>query len=353
MKKRRIVYILLAISACLIMSSVFHTDVIPSPVNLQQSKSISQPETKKIAPQTSNKVTTRTPINLPYEAPSYASGQHLFDDNLCNLDNVRINYKPVLKETIQRLDHKYNHYYYNLNDYIELNIYTDNMTTYFRKKLIQRVRLLHNAYIEMLGEPAKQKITLNLVITPNRADYLHYISFYSLDIDTSVGVYFGGLNVAFIDYQQSDDNALRTSIHETVHALHAHIIGKTPRMFNEGMAEFFEKMKINNDKITIDFTRKNFSRETLSLMKFFDSDLWSLLNTQELYYSSWAWITFMHSNNDRLQSLIAFMKAEQTKPCSAYTRDQVYAFFGDRNSAFEVDFYDWRDSHNNNLLKTN
>jgi hypothetical protein len=220
------------------------------------------------------------------------------------------------------------------------------MTAYFEKELTQRIKALHQEYIKLLGESAEREITMNLVITPERADYNHYLSFYSANQIQSLGVYFGGLNIAYVDHQSSDDKALKTAIHETVHALNAHIIGKTPRMFNEGMAEFYENMSIKKEGVEIIITTQQLTKEPYPLMQFFDYQQWPSLDIHHLYYSSWAWITFMYGNNNSVQSLIAFMKREQVNPCAAFSAGESYEIFQENDSMFEPDFYHWQKNMN-------
>lgn len=346
--KLRLNYALLAVVIYLFIPSLTQDELIPQETPVKHKAKI-QAESIDTAPISSKKITILKSNDSyqPYMVkPSYPK-QDVFDDNLCNLDDIRINYKPELKKAIVRLDPQYKHYLYNITEYLELNVYASVITKYFEEELNERIRILHQNYIEMLGVSAKRKITLNIVIAPQRSDYLHYISFYSPELNTSLGVYFGGLNIAFVDYQNSDENALKTAIHESVHILNAHIIGKTPHMFSEGMAELYENMRVKEGKAEVIILENQLLKETYPIMQFFDDEQWNDLETSRLYYSSWAWVTFMYSNKSRLNSLIYFMKKEQANPCSSFSFGETYSIFQEIYSMFETDFTEWQQNLSN------
>lgn len=347
--KNWINYFLLAVATLLIMKSVSDNEIQPLQKAAKEPTKVKPPTPKNIITKPSKKAKSQI-NNVKYE--TYAvehvyPGQDYFDDNTCNTDEKRASYKPLLKETINSLNQQYQHFYYKVSDYLKLNVYAVQMTTYFEKELIERIKFLHQEYIGLLGKSAKREINVNLIISPERSDYLNDTAFFSTNLDTTTGVYFGGLNLAFVDYQQSDDKALKTAIHETSHALSAHIIGRTPRMFSEGMAEFYEDMIVKEGKVEIVFYKKQLKKEPYPIMQFFDSQQWSSLNVQHLYYSSWAWIAFMYGDNKRLESLVSFMKNEQINPCSAFSAGESYKIFQEEYSNFETDFYHWQKSMNN------
>lgn len=347
--KNWIYYLLLAVVALLIVKSVSNKDIQPLQIAAKEPTKVKRLKPKNITAKLSKKVKPQI-SKVKYE--TYAvehvyPGQDYFDSNTCNTDEQRARYKPLLKETINRLNQQYQHFYYKVSDYLVVNVYAVQMTKYFEKELIERIKFLHQAYIKLLGQSAKREISVNLIISQERSDYLNDTSFFSTDLDTTIGVYFGGLNLAFVDYQQSDDKALKTAIHETSHALSAHILGRTPRMFSEGMAEFYENMIVKEEKIKIIFYKNQFKKEPYPVMQFFDSQQWSSLNVQHLYYSSWAWIAFMYGDKKRLEALVSFMKSEQINPCSAFSAGESYKIFQEEYSNFETDFYHWQKNMNN------
>jgi len=339
--------VLLIVIGFLVMGSLSDKEILIQPAAQNQIKAI---ETASIKVDTKPSKKIEVPINKvtikPYKVETHYPTQDVFDDNICSIDKLHTDYQSSLSEAIKRLEHQYQHHHYQLNEYIELNLYTASMTTYFEKELIERIKALHLKYVKLLGESAERVIKLNLVITSNRSDYEQFFAFYTDNPIESLGVYFGGLNIAYIDYQNSDDKALKTSIHETVHALNAHIIGKTPRMFNEGMAEFFEDMTVKEGNVDIVYYRNQLTKEPYPLMQFFDYQQWSSLDIHHLYYSSWAWIAFMFSDNNRLHSLISFMKKEQVDACSAFSAGETYKIFQEIYSMLEPDFYHWQQNLN-------
>lgn len=350
--KHWLFYFIFVALSYLVMTKVANIDTLPESTKVQQkikkpyfeskeNEAIKKLRKTKLATQT--KKNTQKAINTPFQVTSKYTEQHFFDDNLCNLDNERVNFKPELQKAIKRLDSEYKHYFYHVSDYLKLNVYSTNMNDYFQDQLIQRIQIIHQKYIEMLGSSAKKAITFNIVIAPNRTTYQELISFYSVKTTTSLGVYFGGLNIAFVDYQNSDNKALKTAIHESTHIFNAHLIGRTSNMFNEGMAELFEDVIINKGKGELIISEKRLSIEALPLMQFFDDEQWESLDLPHLYYSSWAWVTFMHSKDYRLKHLIYYMKKEQLNPCSAFSGAESYTIFQEVFSVLETEFIAWQD----------
>lgn len=276
----------------------------------------------------------------PYKVKVQYPTQHVFDDSLCNLNERQENFKPQLEKAVKRLGSSYTHEYFKLNDYLELNLYSINASSYFKEKLAERILQLHKSYIRMLGRLAEKEMTINLIILAKRSHYLHHIAYFSDEISNSLGVYFGGLNLAFVDYQASDDKALKTAMHESVHVLNAHIIGRTPHMFNEGMAEFYENINVKEGKTQFNESEHQLTRQAYPVSLFFDNEQWRYLNTGQLYYSSWLWTTFMHTNNEGIGALIYFMQKEQEDPCSNLSADESYSLFQEAYNVFETDFND-------------
>lgn len=270
--------------------------------------------------------------------------QHFFDDNLCNLNRVRRTLKPDLESAIERLSEEYQHHYYEISEEVELNLYAVHNSEYFETEFLQRTQALYQYYVQLLGKSAKRPITLNMVINPTRDEYIEHVTYFSDSLITSLGVHFGAMNLSYVDYQGSDDKALKTAVHETVHALNAHILGRTPSMFNEGMAELFEDMFVNKGLIEIDTSQRSFNQISYPIMEFFDDNQWPFLETKRLYYSSWLWFAFMSSDQEKQAALTHFMREEQKAPCEAFSADESYQIFHEVYDMFEYDFTDWQDS---------
>ena len=350
-KKKWFYYALFAIVALLIMASISDEEINTFAFTPQEEEKNS-PKPEDLSLELLNKA-NRLPAKInykPYEIPLAYPTQHFFDGNICNHDEIRTDYKPSLKKALKRLSVQYKHHTYLISDHIELNLYATKMTDFFEQELINRIGVLHREYIKLLGASAKRSIRLHLVITPERVDYEQYLSFYANSFADSfadtIGVYLSGLNIAYVDYQGSDTKALSTAIHETVHAFNAHIIGETPPMFNEGMAELYENLRIKDDKISIILSTAQLAQAPLPLMQFFDAQQWSSLDIQHLYYSSWAWVTFMFNDTQGIQSLISFMKQEQINPCSAFSAGESYEIFQEQSPMFEPAFYHWQQTLN-------
>ena len=257
-----------------------------------------------------------------------------------------IRYQATREQALARLSQnhrQYQHFQYTVNEYLQLNLYASSISKSFEKRLIEKLTLIHQRYMQWLDTAAKKTITLHLVISADRAEYDQQLSYFSIYPMKTLGVYFGGLNIAYIDGQGSDEKALKTVIHEATHGLNAHIIGLTSRMFNEGMAELFENSQIENERLNINILTSQLAREPLPLMQIFDNQQWAgYHDIYHYYYSSWAWLTFMLTESQRHAALIALMREEQIDPCSALSAGEIYQLFQDQNPMIEADFYQWQ-----------
>ncbi|MDA7746773.1 hypothetical protein N8878_05515 [Psychromonas sp.] len=363
MKKKWVYSLLLCAVALVIINTFYKDDIAPLPKKMDSltkptqrkppkknewTKTVKQPSNDnpkvrdtslEIANQ-ENKV--EEIIDEPYEIEVVYPRQHFFDGTICQLDKARESYKPERERAIQRLGDKYKHHIFVISEYVVLNLYSTNASEYFQKTLTERIRALHAEYLNMLGEAAQQMVTINLIILPQRVDYLQHILRYSTDLENTIGVYFGGLNLAFVDYQASDDKALKTAMHETTHVLNSHILGRTPHMFNEGMAELYENLHLEEGNIKLAQSEHKLMLQTYPLELFFDNEQWQYLNTGHLYYSSWAWTMFMHIHQAGLRALIYFMQEELVNPCSSLSADESYLLFQEAFNGFEIDFNDWQ-----------
>ena len=356
-KRNRINYALLVVIAVLILRQLFYKENKITQTHIQTPISRLQSEREETPPISELQLSVQfSQVSQPEKANNQIvedvydkvqaayQQQDVFDENICSSDQVRASYKSVQTKVIKRLDSKYHHTHYELTKALQLNIYAEQISSTFEADLLDSLKFLQLNYINMLGESAQRPIVINLIITPSRSDYLYYSSFYFDHPESTLGVYFGGLNIAFVDYQGSDDKALKTALHESVHAFNAHIIGRTPRMFNEGMAEFFEDIKIKEGKPEIVSSKEKSAQEAYPVMQFFDDNEWAYLEVHQLYYSSWAWVYFMFNNSSEEgeASLINFMKQEQIDPCTFFSAEDSYSIIQEKYNTFEGDFIDWQ-----------
>ena len=359
MKKSKLKYFFLAFAALLIMKLLYQEESSPvvrkeivaaegtfAPQEDPEPVSEAKPKTTQplVKTKKASKDTVQIEDGIKYKVKVLYPSQHYFEDQTCDLNKSRTELEPLRQEAFDRLGRDYTFHTYQLSDYLELNLYAQDISEDFKEKLSERIKIIHGNYIHMLGESAKHKIILNLVIASERSDYLHYISYYSEDLETSLGVYFGGLNIAFVDFQGSEEKALKTAVHESLHVLNSHLIGRTPHMFNEGMAELYENIDFIDGKAELQLEEDRSLNEAYPVFLFFDDEQWEYLETAQLYYSSWAWITFMHSNEVGIESLVNYMRKEQKDPCSALSVDESYSVLQERYNIFETDFIDWLES---------
>ncbi|MDP2560009.1 hypothetical protein [Psychrobium sp. 1_MG-2023] len=325
------ILLLLYPPALIELESSFRTWV-PKKVTVQPQLATSEFNKKQVVP---------TPITTiaQYEPTLSNNHSHLFDADICNLSGQRQDLASQRRDAIKRLDSRYEHYFYQANHQIGINIYSTNLTREFKTDLLYSLNYMYDYFKTRLKSLTKASITLHMIITPSREEYLELTSTYSTELEKTTGVYFGGLNLAYVDYQHNDLKALRTTIHESFHGLSAHFIGRTARMFNEGMAVRFADIITN--KLINGAPDRRMTGEVYLMMEFFESELWASLLTRKLYYSSWAWITFMHTAEQHQNSLINYIIKQQKQPCEPLTAGEIYDVIGDNTAEHEAQFNHW------------
>jgi len=58
------------------------------------------------------------------------------------------------------------------------------------------------------------------------------------------GFYNSRTNMAVVLYDEVESRTMNTAIHEATHIINAGLLGRTPRWFNEGLAEYFERIEV-------------------------------------------------------------------------------------------------------------
>ena len=148
------------------------------------------------------------------------------------------------------------------------------------------------------------------------------------DPTNTAGMYFHASNSAFIHYDNAH-SAMRTAVHEAVHAINKAVLGYTPRWFNEGFAEYFELTQNNMQTAIVEpnssWTKNNnITKSVFSIGSLVGlDDSWKKGDTSKLYASSWAAIYFLMDTQAGRSLLKNIMLAEQEFLCNKLSEKQL------------------------------
>lgn len=212
-------------------------------------------------------------------------------------------------------------------DFFELNISGTHITNQFKNVLSTKLNAVFRGYTSIVGLDAMQKVTLTIKVLPNRREYEQAVRSYGGDPKGSVGIYFGRHNLALVE-QRSQYATMQTAVHEAVHAINQAVIGYSPRWLNEGLAGYFQTIKVNMQVGTVypNSARLDSGYIKGNILPPYDlinaeSD-WKSYNTDLMYKSSWAAIHFLMSTAKGRQSLKTLMLYEQIERCRSLNHQE-------------------------------
>ena len=235
-------------------------------------------------------------------------------------------------------------------DFFELNITGDGVSNSFISQLKRRLILVFRLYGSLIGSKNLRRVVLNLVVYKQRDEYEDYVGGFAPKSTQTQGLY-SHKNISATIHFKNDMQAIRTSIHESVHALSHALIGATPRWLNEGMAEYFELISGSSDLPTVNYNSHWVGRDMQ--LRYASFDFWQLASMESiwvegtkrekltLYANAWHWIYFFMSSDSGIRALKYYLRAEREWPCSIMEASDTYELLNTIFPSFEVDFIQW------------
>ncbi len=243
-------------------------------------------------------------------------------------------------------------------DFFNLNIKGNQLSSSFRRTLKSRLVALFAIYENMLGRENLRKISIKISFHNSWGAYKGALNRMGIQEKSSQGIYLSKHAQAVVWYK-NEDQAIRTAIHESVHILNHALIGVTPFWLNEGMAEYFEGILVENIDIavkpSIDWTSYGYF-QLGPPYDFFNLDVnretWTNggQDQMNMYANSWYWIYYLMSSSARKKSLSQLLKEELKDPCSPLDIYQAYDQILRYAPDFDINFGEWQNktmSHNN------
>ncbi|WP_152087828.1 hypothetical protein [Pseudoalteromonas sp. A25] len=267
-------------------------------------------------------------------------------DHYCNMDGF-------IKKQQQRAKHlqsmlsaefKQTQHVFSVNSgpTVILSVYYTQLSELALDMIIERLSMVHDMYSQLLPNSQGKTVTLNLIVLSDRTQYEDYTSRYGFDPRTSQGVFFHGSNSAFVEFK-NDKQVIKTAIHEAIHAMNLRLIGLTPRWLNEGMAQLFSSIEMQNGELVFAVEKKALSLESHDIYSLLASESqWESIDTNKLYYSGWSWLRFMMGDEQGAKTMAHLLRLESSNPCNVLSADETYQLLQGAFPTFEQAFYDWQ-----------
>jgi len=229
-------------------------------------------------------------------------------------------------------------------NYFELLTNLDDKSGDFTSELKQKLLFVFQKIENDFDFNLTRKLDLNIVYRSNPADYNDFILHLGRSAEGSAGVYLFPEHisvVAFTSYEQ----AIKTSIHEAIHAFNRSYWGESLRFFNEGMAEYFENIFIDGEIAPFDFSGLQDQKYPMEIenLLFSETD-WHGDNNHKLYLNSNALFHFLMSHQEGRNLIWEIMKLEKEEPCSPLSEDKVieilFEMYPNHQQAFDYWFTD-------------
>lgn len=266
----------------------------------------------------------------------------------CKIE-VDEDFKQLVNDAVEELkiDTELKKYTYHLNSFLTLNILSAKMSADFWKTLAERLKVVIHLYDKTFSLKFYEHRDINLIILPDREEYLDLLTNLSIDGTNSQGLYWQASNFAFVEYK-NDKQVLQTSVHESIHTINNFLVGASARWVNEGLAEYFERITVSNNKYS--FMTKDYSDHEIPL------DIYTLVNSnqqwssylrQNLYASAFMHIAYFFDNSTEESILYKILQEEKKSPCSTLQDEHYLSIIEDEilfNSPESFD--DW---YNNKL----
>ncbi|MBU1612191.1 MAG: DUF1570 domain-containing protein, partial [Proteobacteria bacterium] len=156
--------------------------------------------------------------------------------------------------------------------------------------------------------PLPPDLVLTIRVFGSRAEFLRHSPPAFQDVVIS-GLFFEQSGEILVDGERTEEQIVKTALHEASHQLLASFAGPTPLWLNEGLAEYFEELAPERDGAVIhaQFTRDDIVRSSLwdrslaplPLSLFFDAEAWQRLSDDERQHvRNIAWSLFYYLMED-------------------------------------------------------
>ena len=278
----------------------------------------------------------------PIDKASYQGTEPAATFSQCHIEQFFEYQRTAAEELSDALLKEFSVFKVLVNQALTLRVYhRGEIDRAFLAKLVSRLKQVHRYYLSVLNDAVLHDVEVNLIIIGDRMSYEDLSSQTGFDPRMSQGVFFHGSNSAFIEYK-GEAAALKTAIHEAVHAINLRLVGRMPRWLNEGLAEVFEHMTWVDNKADWRVNKHVYANMPMELYSVLESESqWGSIDTAILYFSGWAWVHYMMNSNSSDVALRQLIIEEHQDMCTMLSASEIALILEENHPTIEQSFYLW------------
>jgi hypothetical protein len=216
----------------------------------------------------------------------------------------------------------------NGNKYFSLSLIQERLrlSAIFKEKLNRSIRSIFKFFSQNLVQNFLEPIHVNLRIINGQRNYKRFIARHSYRVSASTtnGFYTPRNNLAVVKWL-SKKRTLQVTQHEISHLIIGNIFGNTQTWFNEGLAEFTERIRAEGnarvselDKTAItrlSYKLKHGSLPSLKWLLTSSRSSWKKAGVNEMYEYSWSIVFYLMSHQEGKVLLTDYLKYVSDNKC--------------------------------------
>ncbi|WP_281649072.1 DUF4124 domain-containing protein [Parendozoicomonas sp. Alg238-R29] len=215
---------------------------------------------------------------------------------------------------------------------VKVDVSGSKVPAWTQDRLAGSTRQIFTILADQLNMTDLRQIDLNVKVFASRQAYQSYANQVAPSISKwSAGFYSSRINTAAVHHDGRDERTHQVARHESTHVIMSGLFGSMPIWFTEGMAEYFEHMKITGQAKIIEPDREQMALlQKLSLphlQHWFDQagNWYNPQNRNENYAIAWSVIHFLMQDNQRKQVLANYMKDLGKDLCREVSAAEFFA----------------------------
>lgn len=215
-------------------------------------------------------------------------------------------------------------------DYFEIKITSnDQLPAFFKQDISADLRQVFYILSQGLALEGLPKILLNLRVFMQKSDFDAYKQQHAPGLGHATGFFNPRTNEAAVFYNKNyHKQSMGLIRHESSHVIMAALFGYTPIWFNEGLAQYFETLYLQGQQKQVSpnlyahtFLQRYLQASgDLALAEFFEyypMQFYQAKTVRLNYYTAWAMMHFLLSDEKGKAIFTALTKTMQQKPCQS------------------------------------
>ncbi|MCL1080132.1 DUF1570 domain-containing protein [Parashewanella spongiae] len=214
----------------------------------------------------------------------------------------------------------------------------------FKRDITVGIKKIYEIISSYIDKKYIKPVNVNLQFSHSKRAYQAIQHKKAPGLGASQGFYSGKHNLAMVWYKNAEQ-AKQTALHESAHVINSGLFGSTPRWLNEGLAEYFETVKIMGlaAKISPLDWKNDASVKRISLSTLLNgtNQHWSGKNQSIMYSASHSFVHFLMST-PKGKKLIKniFQHLAQTR-CATSNIKQFFKKYPRGIKGLERDWHNW------------